>query len=82
MCKLNDGQKGSDGLTDPFKETGLPTLQCDIYKNNDDLTGLYKDDDFRTPKTLSGCRPNDWQKGDDGLTDLFKVKGFTIRIIH
>ena len=61
----------------------------DVYKVNEDLTGLYKDEDFRTPKTLSGCKPNDSQKSSDGLTDLFKVKGLSTlqtrcrpRIIH
>ena len=43
----------------------------DDYKGNEDLTGLYKDEDVRTPKTLSGCNENDTQKGSDGLTDLF-----------
>ena len=47
----------------------------DVYKGNEDLTGLYKDEDLRTPKTLSGCKPNGSQKGSAGLTDLFKDTG-------
>ncbi len=63
-CKPSDSQKGTDGLTDLFKVKGLSTLQpgCRprvIHTSSEVLTALYNDEDFRTPKTLSGCKSND-----------------------